>query len=44
MRNAWLSLTGYKHPMVPAGLPMPDAERRAAWLGERINKVLGGTP
>lgn len=44
MRNAWLSLTGYKHPMVPAGLPMPDAERRAGWLGERINKLLASTP
>jgi len=37
--NAWLTATGHTRPGVPAGLPLADAEVKAAVLEERIRSL-----
>jgi lysophospholipase L1-like esterase len=32
LRDAWLAKIGHKHPSVPAGVPLPQAEARSATL------------
>lgn len=42
--NAWLTATGHKRPGVAAGLPLPEAEAKAAALEEKIRALLGPAP
>lgn len=40
LRNAWLSEAGHLRPGHPAGLPLPEAEKRAADLNVQIRSLL----
>lgn len=40
LRDAWLSSTGHQRPGVAPGLPLPDAQRRAAELDGKIQDLL----
>lgn len=40
LRNAWLTEAGHLRPGHPAGLPLPEAEKQAAELQTRINRLL----
>jgi hypothetical protein len=37
--NAWLTATGHQRPGVAAGLPLAEAENRAAALTEKIRAL-----
>jgi len=39
LRDAWLSATGHKRPGITAGLPLEEAEHKAAALGGQIRKL-----
>jgi lysophospholipase L1-like esterase len=39
LRDAWLNFCGFKRPGVKAGLPVPEAEARAAELDRRIQQL-----
>ena len=39
LENAWLSATGHKRPGVTPGLPLPEAEAKAAAIGEKIRML-----
>ena len=36
LKDAWLTATGHRRPGMKTGLPLPEAERKAAQLTERI--------
>jgi lysophospholipase L1-like esterase len=38
LRDAWLNFCGFKRPGVKAGLPVPEAEAKAAELDKQISK------
>ena len=40
LRDAWLSTTGHKRPGIAAGLPLEEAERKAAEVAVRIKELL----
>lgn len=39
LQNAWLTATGHKRPGVTEGLPLPEAEAKAAALTEKIRAL-----
>jgi lysophospholipase L1-like esterase len=39
LRDAWLTFTGYTRPGVKEGLPLPDAEAKAAELDKQIREL-----
>jgi lysophospholipase L1-like esterase len=39
LRDAWLTFTGYTRPGVKAGLPLPEAEAKAAELDKKIREL-----
>ena len=41
LRDAWLSSTGHKRPGITAGLPLEEAEKKAAELTTRIKETRG---
>lgn len=44
LKHAWLTETKHLRPGVPAGLPLPDAEKQAALLWETYRKVRDPKP
>jgi lysophospholipase L1-like esterase len=44
LRDAWLNYCGFKRPGVKAGLPVPEAEAKAAELDKQISKYATLTP
>jgi len=42
LRDAWLTFTGFKRPGVKKGLPLPEAEAKAAKLDKQIGELLSG--
>lgn len=39
LMNAWLTATGHRRPGVTPGLPLPEAEAKAAAIGEKIRSL-----
>jgi lysophospholipase L1-like esterase len=44
LKDAWLAETGHKRPRMKQGLPLEEAERKAASLEAEIRKLLTPTP
>jgi hypothetical protein len=44
LKAAWLTETGHKRPGMAKGLPMDEANRKAAEIEAEIRKRIGGTP
>jgi lysophospholipase L1-like esterase len=44
LRDAWLNFCGFKKPGVKAGLPVPEAEAKAAELDKQISKLVTSIP
>ena len=40
LKNAWLNATKHKRPMMPPGLPLAEAEKKAAGLENQIRRLL----
>lgn len=40
LRDAWLSATGHKRPGIAPGLPVEEAEKKAAEIGSRIKELV----
>lgn len=43
LRDAWLNFCGFKHPGVKPGLPVPEAEAKAAELDKQIGELTHAT-
>jgi hypothetical protein len=44
LRDAWLHATGHKRPGMPKGLPIPEAEAKAAELDVTIRELARAKP
>jgi len=44
LKDAWLSETGHQRPGMKRGLPLKEAETRAAEIDAEIQKISGGQP
>src|SRR5204863_8210528 len=44
LRDAWLNAAGFTRPGVKAGLPVPEAEAKAAQLDKRIRELAKPIP
>jgi lysophospholipase L1-like esterase len=40
LKNAWLTAIGHKRPMMQTGLPLAEAEKKAAEIEEQIRRLL----